>query len=104
LVGKNDEVGDKAADELSRLDMPPAVLIPALTNTFPSASIVARLRIVRCLYWIGTMGNRYDAVKNYGALPVFHSALNDSNPDTRYIAKRALLKFASEMLTNSPAQ
>jgi hypothetical protein len=95
-------VGGKAADELSRLDVPHSVLVPALTNAFQSASVPARLRIVRCLYWIGEIGNDYDAIKNYGALPVFHSALKDSNPDTRYIATQALLKFAPEMLTNNP--
>ena len=52
LVGKNDNVGDRAAQAVADLDIPPAVLVPAITNALPSATIVGRLRVINCLKWM----------------------------------------------------
>lgn len=82
LTGRNKEVGWKAADELSRLDIPAPVLIPALTNALPSASASARARILRCLLWIGPPAR--------GAVPAIRAALKDSNRLVREEATNAL--------------
>jgi hypothetical protein len=53
LTGNDEQLGWKAADELSRLDVPPSILVPALKQALHSASAPARRRILKCLQWMG---------------------------------------------------
>ncbi len=94
LAGKNDEVGWKAADELSRLDVPSAILVPALTNALPSASAPARARILRCLFWLDPPAR--------AAGPAIRAALIDPRRQVREEATIALQKIAPELLPNAP--
>jgi HEAT repeat protein len=74
---RNDEIGNKAADILSQLDLP-AVVVPALTNALRSPSARTRMWAVRCLGW-----HHEDAVS---AIPLLRVAMRDPSYGVRVAA------------------
>jgi HEAT repeat protein len=90
LVGRNEELGWKAADELSRLKIPSTTVVPALTNALPTASAPARARILRCLYWLDAPARE--------AVPAIRAALSDPNREVRTNALYAAQRIAPELL------
>jgi hypothetical protein len=92
LTGKDGHVGDRAADELSRMEVPDAVVRPMLTNALPTASAETRLRIYRCLFWrcegISITGSNKRSCKD--TIRLLQTALNDKNYDVRDFATNAL--------------
>jgi hypothetical protein len=77
MVGKNDEVGGKAASILGELEIPHSVLIPALTHALRTASGQARLRIFRCFLFMRPPLDNEDK----DALSYIRAALNDPNKE-----------------------
>jgi HEAT repeat protein len=89
LVGRNEHVGWKAAGELSRLYVPRSILLPYLTDSLQTASPAARVRILRCLLWIGPEARP--------ALPAVYVAMSDLHPEVREAAARA-----AEVISRDP--
>jgi HEAT repeat protein len=96
LVGEDGNIGDVAADILSRLDVPDAELKPILTNALVKASAPVRLRIYRVIFWRSQPSMREQDVR------ILQSALNDSNPAVRDFATNALQDLNSNERFNSP--
>ncbi len=94
LVGDNGNIGDVAADILSRLDVPDATLKPMLTNALVTASAPVRLRIYRVVFWRGTMNPRPSPRGE--TVTILNSALNDSSPAVRDFATNALQDLNSD--------
>jgi HEAT repeat protein len=91
LAGNNEDLGWRAADALSRLDAPGSALVPLLTNALTSASAPARVRVLRCLFWLDHSPQE--------AVPAISAALTDRNPEVRAEATNALQRIAPEFLT-----
>jgi len=96
LVGKDENLGWKAAGELSESSLPDHVVVASLLKVLPSVSTAARGRIFRCLYW-----SKYPAKE---AVTPLRRALSDPNAQIRQEATWALQRIAPEFLTNAPAK
>jgi hypothetical protein len=96
LVGKNEYLGLKAAAELSRLDVPHGILVPALTNALATSPTQARLRVVRCLLWIGSPAR--------DAVPALLAAMTDPSREMRDAASNAIWYIEPRALTNAPSR
>jgi hypothetical protein len=83
LVGKNKSIAGKAADELSRLEVPATVLELALSEAFPAASPDGKIRILQCIGWT-------DAPKRHRLAKLLKQASEDQNPKVRAKAKQIL--------------
>ena len=95
LTGKDGNVGDIAADELSRLEVPDAIVCPMLTNALPVASAPTRLRIYRCLFWRceGMSRTESNESSRKETIRLLQAALNDKSYDVRDFATNALHDF-----------
>jgi len=94
LAGKDEELGWKAADELSRLEIPSNTVVHALTNALATARAPARARILRCLYWLNAPAR--------DAVPAIRAGLSDPSSEVRTNAIYAAQRIAPELLTNAP--
>ncbi len=90
LTGKSENLGWKAADELSRSTLPGDLVLPALMDAWPTASTAGRGRIFRCLYW-----SKYPAKE---AVPLLRAGLADPDAQIRQEATWALQRIAPEVL------
>ena len=88
IVGKDEEVGNKAADILGRLDVPDSAVTPMLTNALAKADAPGRLRIYRAVFWRSRF--LYPPNQCANAISLLKSALADSNRDVRSFATNAL--------------
>ncbi len=86
LTGKDGNVGDSAADVLSRLEVPNATVCPMLTNALPTASAETRLRIYRCLFWKTRSSENESKI----TIRLLRAALNDKSYEVRDFATNAL--------------
>jgi len=91
LVGKDDEVGWKAASTIGGFGIPPSTLVPALTNALPTASASGRGRVFRCLYWLDIPARE--------AVPAIRAGLSDPSKEVRTNATYAAQRIAPELLT-----
>lgn len=91
LDDPKDEVGNKAANILSTIDLP--IVVPALTNALQSPSARTRYWAARCLWWKGARE----------AIPILHTALRDPNYEVRAAASEILRDWAPELVTNVPS-
>ncbi len=90
LAGKDEDLSWKAAGELSHLDVPGNILVPALTNALTSAVAPSRARIIRCIFWIDQPA--------YAAVPSLRTALTDRNYQVRWEATNALRRIAPKVI------
>ena len=79
---RNDDVANKAANILSQLSLPAAVVVPALTNALLSPSAQTRKWAVRCLGW-----HHEEAVS---AIPLLRAAMRDRSYGVRVAATNTL--------------
>jgi HEAT repeat protein len=92
LVGKDEDLGWKAASVLGEFGIPEPTVVPALTNALKTASPAARARIYRCLSWL--------KVPARAAVPAIRAGLSDSHGDVRTNATYAAQRIAPELLTH----
>ena len=93
LVGKNDEVGDKAVSYFEDRDIPHSVSIPVLTNAMTRASNKGRMRICHCFFFMSY--GRPVLEQPFDAVPALRVALKDKNAEVSNTASNALASIES---------